>query len=506
MTRFFAGHSVNDVLPDVLEHLLSEQAPEVGSRNGRVKEALNAQIELWNPVRREVLTQNRRANIFAQIAETMWVLSGRNDIAWLEPYLPRARQFSDDGKTWQGGYGPRIRSHFGVDQLDHVVNLLKEDPLTRRAVISIYDPSVDTLPGLDIPCNDFLQFQSRGGRLHLTVTVRSNDVIWGWSGINAFEWSTLQEIVASMLNIDVGPLLFNIGSLHLYEHHWKRASEMKGGAQVVHTPRDTVPFDPDGLIDSVSELDRALEQWFIWEAMCREGDPALSLDLAEEQEPLFRSWAIAIAYFWTRESRWLRALSTTVLEQAVYHAPASAFPEPVRTASEGSGGAAPVAGHPRALREPSAAFYEYVADLHREKHRSYGDSWKKRGEKMSILANIARKVDRLGVGDSFDTSADTLIDLWVYLIKYHGWLSGAEDTPESVNTMAALALEKTARETPEDGWQEKIPDVFNRYADMVDTVDLFDKRGIVWELILSVTPVARDQWYVENEYRPSTGV
>jgi hypothetical protein len=48
-------------------------------------------------------------------------------------------------------------------------------------------------------CYTQLQFQSRLGALHLSVTVRSNDVMWGWSGIIAFVWSTIQEVVEHLL-------------------------------------------------------------------------------------------------------------------------------------------------------------------------------------------------------------------------------------------------------------------------------------------------------------------
>src|SRR5690606_33318054 len=72
-------------------------------------------------------------------------------------------------------------------------------------------------------------------------------------------------------------------------------------------------------------------------------------------------------------------------------------------------------------------FLAYVNKLHAEKHAAYGDSWKRRGEYM-ILANIARKVDRLegGAETADETQTDTAIDLLVYLAKYRCWiLSGS---------------------------------------------------------------------------------
>lgn len=76
-----------------------------------------------------------------------------------------------------------------------------------------------------------------------------------------------------------------------------------------------------------------------------------------------------------------------------------------------------------------AEFREAVSRLHRTKDASYRDAWKKRGEVISVLANIARKVDRLeyvldGAPTTRDESLfDTVIDLFVYALKYQTLLA-----------------------------------------------------------------------------------
>lgn len=501
MTRHYEVPTVSQALPLVLSDLL-KHGHEVGSRNGRVKEFLNTQIVITDPVQREVLSLNRKANVFAQIAETMWVISGRNDIKWLSAYLPRAVDYSDDCETWRAGYGPRIRKWggwphqnrdgaVGLDQLDYVVETLRSDPLSRQAVIAIWDPRVDTTPGKDKACNTFLQFQSRHGRLYLTVNVRSNDVMWGWSGINAFEWSTLQEMVASMLGIGVGDLTFNIGSLHLYEQHWNKAS----GVRFEDFPYNAVRFDPLGMVHTVGDLDRVIEQWFEWEALCREGGADLDL-LREMPEPLTRSWAAAIAYYWQREDHWLETFAGTALAVAVARTPASVLPEPLQTSRSAAAGV----GHNMQAHERTRAFYDFVKDLHAKKHASYGDSWKKRGEKMSILANMARKVDRLGVGDEFDSSADTLVDLFVYTLKYECSLNGLPGNPPEVDVRLAYYLGET-EECVGQAADIAIVDIvgdFNNFCDNIDLATIEDKREFVSELARRVAPIARDVWYEET--------
>ena len=488
--------TASEALPVLMDYVM-EYGDEVGSRNGRAMEVLNPQIVLTNPVEREIITPLRKANIYAQIAETIWVLSGRDDIEWLSTYLPRAKDYSDDGERWRGAYGPRLRSWprppwptNRLDQLAHVVELLKADPLSRRAVISIYDPARDTEPGKDIPCNDFLQFQSREGYLHLTVTVRSNDLMWGWSGINAFEWSTLQEVVASILNVMVGTLTFNIGNLHLYSQHWQRATEISHQS----VENSTAPSSKVGLIRSVLELDEILDRWFQWEAKCRQGHTLSVLDLEKVGSPLFMEWGAAIAYYWTRDEKWRDYVSETRLGMAMAQAPTSVLPEPLRRPTSTQQGQ----GHPQAMHERTGAFYTFVKDLHAKKHESYGDSWKKRGEKMSILANMARKADRLGVGDEYDSSADTWIDFLVYALKYETWLKGEEGDPEDVEPRLAHYLRLT-EEITEHANVWDIVSEFNTYCDTLDKLFQNQKIEFVANLAVRVAPIARDVWFQEQQ-------
>lgn len=105
MTAYF--ENVSEALPPLARSLL--RARKVGSRNGETRECLMVHLSLARPLERVVVNDARKCSVPAQIAETAWVLAGRNDVEWLSHYLPRAKEFSDDGKVWRGGYGPRLR-------------------------------------------------------------------------------------------------------------------------------------------------------------------------------------------------------------------------------------------------------------------------------------------------------------------------------------------------------------------------------------------------------------
>src|SRR5438477_240992 len=70
------------------------------------------------------------------------------------------------------------------------------------------------------------ELPARVTALRLNVAVRSNDAMWGFSGINAFEWSALQEMLAHWLGATVGPATYLATSFHLYEIHVADAEQI----------------------------------------------------------------------------------------------------------------------------------------------------------------------------------------------------------------------------------------------------------------------------------------
>lgn len=424
MEHNFVYDNVSQALPKLLDQVL-RNGEEVGSRAGRTKELMHVGITLRKPWQRELCATNRKANLAAQIAETMWVLSGRSDIDWLSNYLPRAIEFSDDGQTWRAGYGPRLRAwgsayadNYGEqDQLAQVVRLLRESPGTRRAVMSIWDPALDFVESKDIPCNNWLSFSSRGGKLDLHVAIRSNDVMWGWSGINTFEWSALLEVVAGLSGLSTGSIHYSVTSFHLYDQHWERARSIES----LHSPlQDSPRFKVHPAI-GVKGLNEIIALWFTIEEKIRNGEPTRE-EVYNFPEPMMQSWLKILQWWWSGNQTYLAELQGTRL-----------------------GYAASVAVQPK-LREVDPAdrpsdmtFIDSVCKLHNEKDAAYGNSWKKRGEMLGIMANLARKIDRLGKNGGGDTAADTAIDLAVYLAKYRMWLVDHAEAPTPIAVISGLA-------------------------------------------------------------------
>ena len=221
-----------------------------------------AMFKITNPMAREVTIPIRKWNSILPYAESLWIASGRNDMDYIAHYVKRMMDFSDDGVFMRGGYGPRYRDYNGlaedyqietinvrqngsVDQLRYIIECFQADRETRRAVISFGDPMKDDFDEngnlkvtKDIPCTRELHFmkQSDSNKLDLIVRMRSNDLIWGTCAVNVFNYTFMQEYVATMLNMEVGNYYHIADNLHYYERHKEMVYKLANSDEWEETP------------------------------------------------------------------------------------------------------------------------------------------------------------------------------------------------------------------------------------------------------------------------------
>ncbi len=155
------------------------------------------------------------------IAEVIWIVSGRRDAAFLNYWNPKLPQFAGNDKKYHGAYGFRLRRHFGLDQLERAYQALLHNPDTRQVVLQIWDSSVDfpltdgSPANPDIPCNVCAFAKIRDGKLEGTQILRSNDLFLGVPH-NFVQFTSLQEILAAWLGIEVGHYRHIADCLHIY--------------------------------------------------------------------------------------------------------------------------------------------------------------------------------------------------------------------------------------------------------------------------------------------------
>lgn len=214
--------NVHQALPEVM-HLLKTFGKPQDSRNGPVLRILEpVSIVYEKPCERVMLWPQRDANPFFHVLESLWMLAGRNDVAFPASIVQNMASFSDDGVHFHGAYGYRWRQWFkvpdGPDQLTAIAEALRENPNCRRQVLQMWDASYDLgVPTKDAPCNTHAYFSIDDTNcLNMMVCNRSNDAVWGALGANAVHFSVLQEYMAAMIGCGMGKYWQTTNNLHLY--------------------------------------------------------------------------------------------------------------------------------------------------------------------------------------------------------------------------------------------------------------------------------------------------
>ena len=249
--------NVNEALPLGLE-LIRKQGVLVSPRGLNTLEVPCPVTTVYRkPLERVLLDPVRDANPFFHFMEAMWILGGRNDVEFPCIFNKNLAQYSDNGKTFFGAYGFRLRSN-GIDQLAVAVNRLKADHDTRRVVLAMWDKTDLTATSNDIPCNDLIMVKIRNGKLNITVCNRSNDAIWGCYGANAVQFSYIQEYLAAMVGVEVGEYRQVSDSFHAYTDNpqWERLKDKEWDYSAY-------PYDHFPLVDDPKSFDGELTRFLL---------------------------------------------------------------------------------------------------------------------------------------------------------------------------------------------------------------------------------------------------
>lgn len=216
MTHSIKGRNVNHVFRDSIWWMrVSGQRED--SRNGPVLVAPGPVIsEYTHPHERVLFDPRRDANPVFHLMESLWMLAGASELGWLSQFNARMSSYGENGIQW-GAYGKRWKGFFGNDQIELVYKELSKNPNSRRAVIGMWDPTLDLQhAGVDVPCNTHIYFDLRNSMLNMTVCCRSNDLLWGAYGANVVHFSVLQEVLAHMLSTEVGEYRQFSNNFHIY--------------------------------------------------------------------------------------------------------------------------------------------------------------------------------------------------------------------------------------------------------------------------------------------------
>lgn len=163
-------------------------------------------------------------------AELLWFLRGEQGINWLRLLDVHIwDDWADDNDSVGPLYGYQWRSWIGADgrthdQIKHLIWSLREDPYSRRHLVSAWN--VGELGEMALaPCHAFFQcYVSNDDRLSLQVYQRSADLFLGLP-CNIASYALLTHMLAQQTGLDVGELIWTGGDCHIYDNHVEQVKE-----------------------------------------------------------------------------------------------------------------------------------------------------------------------------------------------------------------------------------------------------------------------------------------
>lgn len=192
-----------------------------GKNSNNTKYLKNLNFTILNPSDREIKTEWRKwSKSYAEI-EWDWYLHGDLDPEPVASVAKIWNSVKDENGLVRSNYGYQWRRK---NQLQKVINLLKKDPTTRKASISLYDGKEIDGYKFDTICTYAINFYIDDFGLNMSVMMRSNDLVYGFCN-DQYCFSKLQEMVANELNLRIGIYNHFVNDMHIYEKHFNLKSK-----------------------------------------------------------------------------------------------------------------------------------------------------------------------------------------------------------------------------------------------------------------------------------------
>ena len=228
-----------------------ENGIDVDSRAGNVRKSFGYQMRFNLQDGFPAVTTKKLA-WKAVVSELIWFLEGSNDERRLAEilYADKRENLSDKKTIWTQNakadywknkanfdgdvgkiYGVQWRNFNGIDQIETLLEQIKNNPNSRRHISAAWNP-----PELDLlslpPCHAFSQFFVSENKLSCQLYQRSCDMFLGVP-FNIASYSLLTHIIARECNLQVGFFIHTLGDYHIYHQHFSQVE-----IQLSRTTRD----------------------------------------------------------------------------------------------------------------------------------------------------------------------------------------------------------------------------------------------------------------------------
>ena len=220
---YFLG--INDAWANLVSNILRR-----GQKVGNTLELSNISFTITD-ITKNILTIRENFSLSYYLGESVWYGAGKNDVEFISKFGKIWEKLSDDGLVNNSAYGYILKRKHNFDQIEKMIELLKKDPNSRRAVMNINIPNENVIETKDEMCTIALQFLLRDGQLNMTGIMRSNDS-WTGSPYDIFYFTELQKYVANELEVKYGTYTHFVSSIHIYERDFEKVEASLRNEQI----------------------------------------------------------------------------------------------------------------------------------------------------------------------------------------------------------------------------------------------------------------------------------
>ncbi|MFY9191094.1 MAG: thymidylate synthase [Lawsonella sp.] len=213
---------------DLLRHVLEHGTPKDDRTGTGTRSVFGAQLR-YDLSEGFPLITTKRVHLKSIIYELLWFLQGNTNAKWLQE---RGVTIWDEWAAEDGDLGPVYGAQWRswpapngetIDQINAALDLIKNDPDSRRIIVSAWN--VSELPKMALyPCHAFFQFYVADGKLSCQLYQRSADLFLGVP-FNIASYALLTHMMAQQAGLEVGDFIWTGGDCHIYNNHVEQVTE-----------------------------------------------------------------------------------------------------------------------------------------------------------------------------------------------------------------------------------------------------------------------------------------
>lgn len=198
------------------------------------------------------LITTKRVHFKSVALELLWFLRGDSNVKWLqERGVSIWDEWADEDGNLGPVYGVQWRSwptpeggH--IDQIEQLVAQLRENPDSRRMLVTAWNPAEISSMALP-PCHALFQFYVADGKLSCQLYQRSADLFLGVP-FNIASYALLTHMLAQQVGLEVGDFVWTGGDTHIYDNHVEQVEKQLAREPYAY-PQLRITRKPDSIFD-----------------------------------------------------------------------------------------------------------------------------------------------------------------------------------------------------------------------------------------------------------------